>query len=423
MPEPADASLLIYAPVPLHRVGAQLLLEDQACNGLRLWAAHFAQVTAIMPVSDAPAPASWVPVERIGPALERIRLLPVPQAWTLGRFLRARPAVRRLIRDEIARADYLSFAIGGLVGDWGALACAEACRMGRPHAVWTDRVESEVTRMEAVGAPRLRRRLKAQLIWRPMAALERRAVRRATLGLFHGQATFDHYARFSRDPHLVHDIHVRAADLIPAKALAAKAARARAGGPLQLVYVGRADPMKGPLDWIEALELAAQAGVDLRASWIGGGEQIEALRARIAQGPLAGQVTAPGFLNDRAAVLEALRDADALLFCHRTPESPRVLIEALVSGAPLIGYEGPFQQSLIADNGAGALVPDGRPDLLAQELALLHRHRATLARMIAATAKAAHGHDDETAFAHRSRIILTHLPPPPDRAEDPHRPQ
>lgn len=423
MPEPADARLLIYAPVPLHRDGERLLLEDQACNGMRLWAENFAQVTAIMPVSDAPAPANWVPIEGIGPALDRIRLLPVPQAWTLGRFLRIRPAVRRLFRDEIERADYLSFAIGGLVGDWGAMACAEACRMGRPHAVWTDRVESEVTRMAALNASRLRRRLKARLIWRLMAALERRAVRRATLGLFHGQATFDHYAPFSRNPHLVHDVHVRAADLIPAEALAAKAARASRGGPLRLVYVGRADPMKGPLDWIEALEQAAQAGVDLQASWIGEGEQIEVLRARIAQGPLAAKVTAPGFLRDRTAVLAALRDADALLFCHRTPESPRVLIEALVSGAPLIGYDGPFQQALIAGTGAGALVPDGRPDLLAQELALMHRHRATLARMIEATASAAKGHDDETAFAHRSRIILTHLPPPRDRTEDPHSPR
>src|SRR5690554_1674335 len=101
MPEPADARLLIYAPVPLHRDGERLLLEDQACNGMRLWAENFAQVTAIMPVSDAPAPANWVPIERIGPALDRIRLLPVPQAWTLGRFLRIRPAVRRLFRDEI----------------------------------------------------------------------------------------------------------------------------------------------------------------------------------------------------------------------------------------------------------------------------------------------------------------------------------
>src|SRR5690606_377357 len=210
------------------------------------------------------------------------------------------------------------------------MACAEACRMGRPHAVWTDRVESEVTRAAALNASRLRRRLQARLIWRLMAALERRAVRRATLVLVHGQATVEHYAPCSRHPNLVHDVHARAADLIPAEALAAKAARASRGGPLRLVYVGRADPMKGPLDWIEALEQAAQAGVDLRASWIGEGEQIEVLRARIAQGPLAAKVTAPGFLRDRTAVLAALRDADALLFCHRTPESPRVLIEALV---------------------------------------------------------------------------------------------
>ena len=70
----------------------------------------------------------------------------------------------------IEDADYLSFAIGGLFGDWGAVACFEAHRMKRPYAVWTDRVESRVMR-EAGRAGSWRSRLRAALTLRPAAML------------------------------------------------------------------------------------------------------------------------------------------------------------------------------------------------------------------------------------------------------------
>ena len=43
------------------------------------------------------------------------------------------------------------------------------------------------------------------------------------------------------------------------------------------------------------------------------------------------QVALPGFIRDRSAILKVLREAQVFVFCHKTPESPRNLIEALVS--------------------------------------------------------------------------------------------
>ena len=68
--------LLIYAPVPLHRKDGKLYLEDQARNGLRLWAENFDLLTVMMPVTDAPMPKSWGPLDLVGPALERIKVVP-----------------------------------------------------------------------------------------------------------------------------------------------------------------------------------------------------------------------------------------------------------------------------------------------------------------------------------------------------------
>ena len=407
-----SGSLLIYAPVPLFAApGGGYLLEDQACNGLRLWAENFDRVIALMPVAEGTPPASWVPLAQVGPALQRIEIVPLPVAWTLAKFLRALPAARRQIRGAIARADRMGFAIGGLVGDWGAVAAHEAGRMGRAHYVWTDRVESEVVRFAAQVAPRRKTRLKAALTHGPMALLERHLVRRADLGLFHGQETFDHYAPYSRNPQLVHDIHLKTADHLPLPEVAAKQAAA-GQGPLRLFYVGRADPMKGALDWIEAVALALRQGADLQAEWFGAGEDLAAMRARVAELGLQDRIALPGMVADRGAVFAALRRAQVFLFCHRTPESPRCLIEALASATPIVGYDGGFARDLIARAGGGVLVPPGDVAALAAALVGLAQDRARLADLIGRAAQDRAGFDDESVFRHRSDVIKAHLPGP-----------
>jgi len=404
----APETLLIYAPVPLHRRDGVLCLEDQACNGLRLWLDHFDRLILLIPESDRPAPPSWVPLDRIGDALARIEIVPLPEAWRPDRFLRALPGALRAIRGAIGRADRLGFAIGGLMGDWGSVGAWAAHRMGKPFYIWTDRVESEVIRRTLPSLP-WRRRLKARLELPLMVRAERALIRRAALGLFHGRETYDTYAPYCRNPHLVHDIHLTREDRIDPPALAHRIATA-GQGPLRIVYAGRAEAMKGALDWVGVLERLAAQGVAFGATWLGDGPERAAMAARVAAGPLAGRVALPGFLSDRQALLAALREAHLLLFCHLTPESPRILIEALVSSCPIVGYGSAFPQDLIAGHGGGVLVPVGAQAELAAAVAALDRDRTRLADLIARAARDGQGFDDQTVFAHRAELIRTHLP-------------
>lgn len=404
MPE----TLLLYLPVPLCRRDGVIMLEDQACNGLRLWAQHFDRLLILQPLSDDEPPPSWVPIERVGPALERIEFVTLPLAYRPDRFLRALPRTLPLIRQAIARADLVGFAIGGLFGDWGSVGAWAAHRMGKPFYIWTDRVESEVMRRNAHGQ-HWRRRLRARLEYRPMAWQERALIRRAALGLFHGRETFDTYAPYCRNPQLVHDIHLRKADHITPAALQAKL-DAPGGRPLQIIYAGRADVMKGATEWLDVLESLAARGVDFNARWLGDGPLLEQMRARVADGPLAGRVELPGFVADRQALLEGLRAADLLLFCHMTPESPRVLIEALASACPIIGHDSAYPADLIATHGGGLLTPTGDCQALADTVAGLAGDPARLRGLIAAAARDGAAHDDETVFAHRSELIRQHLP-------------
>lgn len=402
-----DNSLLIYAPVPLFQRDGELYIERQALNGVRLWAENFDFVTVMMPLDPGEPPVGWVPVSESGDALSRVALEPLPMAYRPDQFLRHFRTTRQRIRDLMESAQYLSFAIGGLFGDWGALGCHEAHRQGRRFAVWTDRVESEVMRSGLTDG-HWRRRLKARLYHRPMAWLERNVITKSTLGLFHGQETFETYAQFSSNPQLVHDIHVSVDDHISKTALAQKLLDAQ-NGPLRICYVGRMDAMKGPLDWVEALGKLAAANVDFSALWLGDGDLQDSVRARVKALGLADRISVPGFLDNRADVLEELRRAQVFMFCHNTPESPRCLIEALISGAVLVGYDGAYPQDLTAGQGSGVFVPIGDVGGLAAQVTELAADRDRLADLIGRAVQDGAPFDDVTVFRHRSDLIKKYL--------------
>lgn len=406
-PESSDAgSLLIYAPVPVFQDGQTTFVEKQASNGIRLWAENFDRVVIVMPVVSSPPNDGWIPLGEAGlPANVRMEFL--PSAYRPDRFLAAMPAARRKIRSLIRDADFMSFAIGGLFGDWGAVCALEAHRMNRPFAVWTDRVESEVVRRTASQGS-VRSRLRARLTHRPMAWLERFVIRRATLGLFHGRETYDAYARYCGDPHVVHDIHLAREDHLGPAATERKAAGC-SEGPLTIAYAGRADAMKAPLDWVAVLEELAGEGIDFRATWLGDGELFAAMRSRIELSGLGDRISTPGFVTDRSVVLETMRASHLFLFCHTTPESPRCLIEALASSCPPVGYGSAFAEDLIAGNKGGELVPLGDVEALAKAVARLARDRAALADLIRRAALDGAPFDDVSVFRHRSDLIKTRV--------------
>lgn len=405
---PAAKTLLLIVQVPMYRDGDRLFCERQACNGLRLWAANFDRVTVMLPLASGPPPEGWIPLSEVGDSLDRIDIELLPMAYRPDRFLRALPRTVRRIADLIGRADYLCFSIGGLFGDWGSVACLTAHSMGRPYAVWTDRVESEVVRQGFHSGP-LRRRLMARLTQPLMKRLEIAVIRRAELGLFHGRDTFEAYERFcGGQAELVHNIHIARTDHIRPADLQAKVRNA-AAGPLKICYTGRAEDMKGPLDWLEALSELQARGVDFEAVWLGDGSQRPAMLRRIAELGLEGRVAMPGFTDCRATVLQTIRQSHVFLFCHKTPESARCRIEALISGTAIFGYHSAYAADLIAEHGGGVLVPKDDTKTLGARLADYARTRARLAGLFLQAKASGDPLDDVSVFRHRSDLVKAYL--------------
>ena len=100
------------------------------------------------------------------------------------------------------------------------------------------------------------------------------------------------------------------------------------------------------MDWIEALSIAAHDGVDFTATWFGAGPELDVAREQIKQLGLASKVAFPGPL-DLPHLMRELRTFDAFVFCRKTCKSPRCLIEALICGLPIIGYNSSYARNLI----------------------------------------------------------------------------
>jgi glycosyltransferase involved in cell wall biosynthesis len=106
--------------------------------------------------------------------------------------------------------------------------------------------------------------------------------------------------------------------------------------------------------------------------------------------------------------LAGLREAHVFLFCHKTPESPRNLVEALISGCPIVGYASDFAAELTS-GGGGEFVPVGDQRGLAERLCRLASQRPALVALTRAAAESGKRFNDVAVFRHRSELIKKYL--------------
>jgi colanic acid/amylovoran biosynthesis glycosyltransferase len=140
-----NGRILLVLPLPLYRIGDETFIDTQACNGLRLWLENFDAVTLIPQIMRSGHPADTSNSKTVVRG-ERLLIVPLPNVRSPHRFIVDFSKASLLLWQQIGDADYLHFAIGGIWGDWAAVASMMAHRAGLKYAVWTDRIESTVER-------------------------------------------------------------------------------------------------------------------------------------------------------------------------------------------------------------------------------------------------------------------------------------
>jgi len=402
-------TLFLTLGAPFYREAGRLFVEAQTVSGLKAWQADFDRLIAASICKPGAPPAGWVDAAEAGITGAEFELMELPDGYHLPTYLRTRAEVARRMRDALRRADYRLFAIGGWLGDWGVFGARLAQAEAIPHGIWFDRVESQVLAGAHDGS--LKERLKAWIKSRVTARREAQVLAHADMALLHGQTVFDRFRGMTRRPVRVEDIHLEASDRIPVDRLARKLAEAEQG-PLALGYVGRADRMKGPLLWVEALARLSEAGVDFTAEWAGDGPMLDEMKDLARARGIGDRLVFHGFVSDRDEVKEILRRAQVLLFCHMTDESPRNLIEALFSATPLVGFADTYARKLVEEQDAGLLVERGDVDGLVAALTAMDGDRARLSALIERAGRSALHLTRSEVFSHRARLIRENLSSP-----------
>jgi glycosyltransferase involved in cell wall biosynthesis len=411
-------AILLVTAVAIRNAGGDLQIDDQTYEGLRHWSAHFDKVTYVgLEEQRARGEDSSVTWKSLAPLTQagKLNVLALPVGYRISSHIRHHRNIRRRLGELISQHQYLCFSLGALFGDWGAIASLEADAQGRKFAVWFDRVEHVVQRVTLPSMP-LKRRLKTTVMLPFMKAYHEHLIRRAAVGIFQGRDCFDYFRSHSANPKLVYDTHTKEHHLISAPDLERKLERIRSGAPLRFAYAGRAAAMKGPEDWIETLVALHGRGVAFEAHWYGDGPSLPAMREQVVRAGLSDVIHLHGHVGDREYLLSELRASDIFLFCHKTPESPRCLIEALVSGAPLVGYHSAYADGLIENHCGGMLTPVGDVSALVREIVRLNAARPALEAMVRQAAISGRRFDEEAIYRGRAELMRTCLDPAAARA-------
>lgn len=411
-----DTSLLLVVPVPFRVVNGRYGLDEQTCDGLVRWVEQFDRLVMAAPVlpekqaQELSKTETWRAIEDL-PCADRIELVPLPYAYKPVDYVRHYAKVRNLLRVKIQECQYLCFAPAVWIGDWASVAGSEAIRLNRSYAIWADRVEYEVIRRLLKEETSIKTKIKETLTLPIIKRYIHYLIRQSEVGLFQGQDCYTAYAPLSQNPHCVYDIHTQKSDQISADRLNQKLDRLMQNEPLKLCYVGRAVEMKGAIEWIEIVHQLHQCGIKLHATWLGNGHLLDEMKQLAATLEIADLITFGGFVSDRASMLNTMQQQDVFMFCHKTPESPRCLVEALVSGLPIVGYDSPYPRGLVAQQGGGIFTPLGDKTALAAQIVALDGDRAQLCDLIRRAAESGRLYDEETVFQHRSDLIKKYVIP------------
>lgn len=401
-------SLLLVTHVVLRKGSRGLQIDDQTAAGIAQWCKHFQKVTYYGIIDESGRPgensSTWVDIGAFNGAAN-CKLLAFPHAYRVHRMLGEYHKVRKVLTEDIPRHSHLCFTIGGMIGDWPAIGALEAIRQKRSFSAWIDRVEPSVIKNRLRNGSSIQKRLAAKLFLPLMERYTKHILGQSGVALLQGRDTFNHYSSAAPNPHCTYDTHTASADEIPPAALSLKTASVISGAPLKILYVGRADAMKGPMDWLDVLDALHLMKIPFDATWIGDGPALEAMRSRVRRSSFAGQVNFPGFEGNREILLQAMKKSDVFLYCHKTPESPRSLIEALVSGCPIVGYETAYPRGLVEERGGGLFSPLHDVRALAQQIANLDRNRAVLCSLIDAAASSGKLYNEDAVYAHRANLM------------------
>lgn len=243
---------------------------------------------------------------------------------------------------------------------------------------------------------RLRRRL-----WLEQQERRRRSALRAAAAIqSNGYPCANAYADLNSDLHIYLDNRMTLDRYATPEEQERRRERLQSDAPIQLVYSGRLDPMKGAQDLVPVAARLSARGFKFRLDIFGDGTLRSDIASAITANNLADIVRLHGNVNFADELVPwQRRHADMFLSCHRQGDPSCTYIESMGCGLPVVGYENEMWGPLCRESGGGWSVPVGDVDALAARISTL----TTQERVKAADAASAFArlHDFQTEFQGR----------------------
>ncbi len=145
----------------------------------------------------------------------------------------------------------------------------------------------------------------------------------------------------------------------------ATVAPVRGAGPWRILWAGRMAGEKGLPELVEAIRLLLESEREVTLVLVGDGParpMVERLLARLP----AERVEDHGYVGDRATFMQLLRGGDVLVHPSRTEGVPKVLVEAMAAGLPIIAAGVGATRDILGDGERGRIVHVGDPGALAE---------------------------------------------------------
>jgi len=106
--------------------------------------------------------------------------------------------------------------------------------------------------------------------------------------------------------------------------------------PVHLIYVGYIRYAKGINCLMHLCKKLDEKNLDFRFDIVGAGEMFEDLKKFVMENNLSTRVILHGHINDKKILLQKMREADLFFFPSLSEGSPRVVIEAMSQGIPVL---------------------------------------------------------------------------------------
>lgn len=304
----------------------------------RWWTEYLAVFDEVLVVARVKPVAEMHPPERLaeGPG---VSFEDLPDFRGPEDYLRNSPAVHRILRAAIQRADAYIFRVPGTMGYLGA---KELVQQGKPYAL---EVVGDPYDVFAPGSVR-----------HPLRAFFRQWHKR-NLRTYCQTAAATVYVteqalqrRYPPSPQSF-TVHYSDVELTPDAYVTEPRLLVQNRWPFKLIFVGTLEQLyKAPDVLIDAVQLCYQRGLDVTLTIAGEGGYRAMLEAQVARCGLLDYVRFAGHVPDRRRLIDMLDEADALVLPSRAEGLPRAMIEAMARGLPCIGSS-----------------VDGIPELLAPE--------------------------------------------------------